>query len=321
MQKSDAAYQAANLYYRERETMDAIAAHLDVSRPTVSRLLQHARDTGIVQVSLYPPTSTTRGLQMEIASRYNVDPIVVETTRGMGDRDRATRCAIAAARLLERFVVSGTVLGIAWGSTVGFIGQALSHKPVTGSQVVQLNGSANTVDGGFGQPAAILSRFGAAFGSNIVHFPVPAFFDDPTTRDAMWSEQSIRRILQMQSAADVAVFGIGAVSSGVPSPIYTSRYLNDDDRKSLESERVVGDVCTVFLRPDGRHEGIALNSRTSGIQPEALRGVSTRICTVSEPQRATALRAAIQARLVTHVVLDAWTAQALIDLPHQDQSN
>ena len=45
-ERSDQLYLAASLYYVQGETMESIARQLKVSRSTVSRLLQEARDQG-----------------------------------------------------------------------------------------------------------------------------------------------------------------------------------------------------------------------------------------------------------------------------------
>ena len=46
---------AAHLYYVQDRTMDAIARELGTSRSTVSRLLTHARATGIVDIRIRSP--------------------------------------------------------------------------------------------------------------------------------------------------------------------------------------------------------------------------------------------------------------------------
>ena len=43
---------AAHLYYVQDRTMEAIARELGTSRSTVSRLLSHARATGIVDIRI-----------------------------------------------------------------------------------------------------------------------------------------------------------------------------------------------------------------------------------------------------------------------------
>lgn len=48
--------EVAKLYYIDELDQKEIARKLDVSRPTVSRLLQYARENKIVNVDIHDPT-------------------------------------------------------------------------------------------------------------------------------------------------------------------------------------------------------------------------------------------------------------------------
>lgn len=157
----------------------------------------------------------------------------------------------------------------------------------------------------------IIERFGRAFDATVQPFPVPAFFDNPATRAAMWKERSIARILHMRRNADVCLFSLGAVSGGIPSHVYSAGYLDRKDFEALRQENVVGDVSTVFVREDGSHHGISLNNRASGIPPEDLRRVNHRICVVTGRNKVPALRAALRSQLITDLVIDEPTAADL----------
>jgi len=93
---------------------------------------------------------------------------------------------------------------------------------------------------------------------------VPAFFDFPETRQLLWRERSIARVLELQNRMDLAVFSIGAVDGRVPSHVYNAGYLEAGDIAALRTEGVVGDIATVFFRTDGSYGGITINDRASG---------------------------------------------------------
>lgn len=54
-----------------------------------------------------------------------------------------------------------------------------------------MNGAGNVETSGVDYAGDILNRFGSAISAEVQHFPVPAFFDDPQTREALWRERSI----------------------------------------------------------------------------------------------------------------------------------
>lgn len=189
----------------------------------------------------------------------------------------------------------------------------LIPKAVHGATFVQLNGSGNTHTTGLLYASEILSRFAAAYGGSAQQFPVPAFFDDPRTKVAMWRERSMRRILAMQAAMDLVVFSTGAAGSRVPSHVYTGGYLEAQELAALEAEGVVGDVATVFFRADGSSDRIALNDRATGPHFDVLRRVPRRLCIVSGVSKLSSLRGALAAGLATDLVVDEATARAVAE--------
>ena len=311
--KAASALRAAQLYYLQDMTMDAIAAELDTSRSSVSRLLAHARDTGLVEVRIHPPEGQALRLEEAIRDRFGIAAHVVPTPRTLSDVERFERVAMSAARQLPHYFDSNMTLGIAWGSTLDAISRHLPKKETHNSTVVQLNGAGNTFTSGVDYASEILYRFGQAFGAAVQQFPVPAFFDDPNTKEAMWRERSTRRVLDLQARADIVLFGLGSPFGEVPSRVYIGGYLDRADYRSLREERVVGDVATVFYREDGSWRDVELNQRATGPAFNVLSRAARRICVVAGLQKLASLRGAIAAHLVTDLILDEHLAEQLVE--------
>lgn len=307
-----AALAAAQMYYMQDLTMEAIARELDVSRSSVSRLLALARESGIVDIRISSPLSGGTELEMRIRERFRVAAQVVPTPESMSEVDRLERVALTAARLLSSYVDSNMIIGIAWGSTLGAVSRHLMPKELHNVTIVQLNGAGNMRTTGIEYASEILQRFGQAYGARVQQFPVPAFFDDPATREAMWRERSTRRVLDMQSRMDLAVFGVGSPTADVPSRLYAGGYLDRADFRSLAEDGAVGDVATVFFRSDGTWRDIRLNARTTGPGLDRLRRVPRRLCIAAGEHKATSLRGAIVSGLVTDVVVDETLARGLL---------
>lgn len=308
-----AALTAAKLYYLQDMTMDAIATELGTSRSSVSRLLSHARETGLVDIRINSPIERVGQLEEQLRTRYRVAAHIVPIPGIVNEVERLERVVLTAGRLLSQFVESNMVVGIAWGSTISMLSRSLVPKETHGTTFVQLNGAGNVQTSGLEYSSDILQRFGAAFGAQVEQFPVPAFFDDPDTREAMWRERSTRRVLAFQSTMDIAVFGLGSPEAEVPSRVYVGGYLSRDDYRSLREDRAIGDVATVFFRADGSWKDIRLNARSTGPGLDRLRRVPRRVCIVSGAAKLGSLRAAIGAGLVTDVVLDESLARLLVE--------
>ena len=178
--------------------------------------------------------------------------------------------------------------------------------------VVSLNGGANHRTTGLPYVGSILQRFAAAFHGDEQLLALPAFFDDPSTRTAMWAERSTRHMLQVRSACTKAIFGVGGLGSGLQSHVYSANYLDETDLDHLKAAGVVGDVCTVMLRADGSWSGIPINDRATGMTPAELQMIPRRICVVSGPGKAVAVLGALRARVATDLVIDEETARAVL---------
>ena len=315
------AIRAARCYFVQDMTMEEIAHDMGTSRSTVSRLISLAKKEGLVEFRLRIPDVRAPLLERRLRAEYGIEAHVVPVAERAKDLEVLEQVARSAAWVLGGLCNSDMVLGVAWGTTISAISRYLSRKPIRGSEVVQLNGAGNTFSTGIDYASEILERFGSAFEARVQQFPVPTFFDFAATRQALWHERSIIRILELQARADVLLFSIGAVHGGVPSHVYSGAYLEEADYLALQADGAVGDVATFFLREDGSSDNISLNERSSGHPPEVVRRAPRRLCVVSGVNKARGLRGALAGGLVTDLVVDERTAAALsplLDAPEKE---
>ena len=203
------------------------------------------------------------------------------------------------------------IMGVAWGATVSAISRYLQPKTTHNSHIVQLNGAGNTRTMGIEYASEIIFRFANAYQASVDLFPVPTFFDYVSTKEAMWKERSIRRILELQERADLLLHSIGAVKSGVPSHVYSGGFLEEKDYQELRRLDIAGDIATVFFRPDGTFNNIPLNLRASGPSLSMIKEKRA-ICVVSGLAKAAGLHAALSGGLVKEVIVDEPTARLLV---------
>ncbi|MCX7840998.1 MAG: helix-turn-helix domain-containing protein, partial [Anaerolineae bacterium] len=110
--------QAARLYYEDNRTQAQIARALKTSRPTVSRLLQQARQEGIVQIRIVDPNSTHSALEEQLLAAFPLVEAIVVSVESDAVNVTRHRIGQAAARYLERTLQNGDRVGIGWGRTL-----------------------------------------------------------------------------------------------------------------------------------------------------------------------------------------------------------
>lgn len=310
----DRAVQAANSYYVEKKTMDAMAREMRTSRATVSRLLSYARAHGIVEIKVFRRDAHASHLAQRLTETYGVESVVVSQPERAPMEERHARTAERAAAHLHRVVTSDTVLAVAWGTMVNAISSHLRPKAVTNCRVVQVNGIGNSTAVGVHYAHGMMDRYGHAFGASVQQRPLPLFFDSAELLGALAAERLVSQATHLIENADIFLFSIGTVSEGVPSsPHLYGNYIDAEDFHELQEDGAVGDIATTFFDAQGDCPGIRLNSRTSGPDLTALRSIRRRICAVSGVQKIAALRAALIGGHVTDLVIDEHTAQAMID--------
>ena len=72
-------YKVAKAYYQDNLTQEQIGDRFDLSRVKVSRLLQQARDAGIVHIIIVPPAVSNADAERELEARFGLDEAVVVT--------------------------------------------------------------------------------------------------------------------------------------------------------------------------------------------------------------------------------------------------
>jgi DNA-binding transcriptional regulator LsrR (DeoR family) len=311
--KLESAIHVARMYYYQNLTTEAIAREMHVSRSTVSRLLSLAKEEGLVDIRIKDPSEHPRQLEKLIADRFNIRQVhVVPVPEIAGEAEWLERAALYAASYLNSIFDSDMILGIAWGTTTSALAKYLQHKTTHNSQIVQLNGAGNTQTTGIDYASEILMRISQNYGARAHLFPVPTFFDYAETKNALWKEGSIKRLLDLQQQADLLLYSIGTVNAGVPSHVYSGGYLEKRDYLELEKQNIAGDIATVFFREDGSFDRIPLNERSSGPGLELFRQKNG-ICIVSGLAKVRGLHAALKGGLMRELIVDEPTARRLVE--------
>lgn len=308
------AFRVATLYYYQGLNTEEIAAEMRFSRPKVSKLLNYARTNGLVQIKVVDSRKKLTPLEETLRERFDLVRVhIVAAPEYLGEVSWLERVSRYTAHYLNVTLRPKQTLGVAWGTTISEISLHLVPKSIPGLRIVQLNGSANTSFADNRYAAAILQAYAANYQASIQLFPVPSFFDYAETKAAMWRERSIRAVLEMQEKADVLLYSIGSVEAGVPSRVYSGDFLESSDMDQIRTENIVGDIATVFFRPDGSWEDIPLNHRASGPPLGLYRYAPRRICVVSGRSKIPALHSALRAGYMNELIIDEPSARLLAD--------
>ena len=309
-QQLENALLAAQMYYYQNLPMKRIAAELQVSHSTISRLLTWARNEGLIEIRINDVRRRSSPLEEVIKLHFKIQAVkVVPVAEVAGESVWQDRVARVAANYLNQFMEPDMILGVAVSQMVNLIAACLTPKSLVNSHVVQLNGGEYVPGPGREHSGNLIARIASNYEAMGHLFSVPAFFDYPETKEVLWKESSIQHILDLQNRSDVILFS--------PENIVSEKIERDDRpeliNNQLASSDAIGLIANTLIREDGSFNQIPLNQQACGPDLALFRKANRVICAVSGLDKLTPLIGALNGRYLTDLIIDEPTARRLVE--------
>lgn len=304
----------SKLYYEENLRQDEIVSRLQLSRSKVSRLLQQARDQGIVQITVVSPHDIFSEFELRLEKTFHLqEAVVVESheTDSQGSINR--QLGIVAAHYLQRTIQPNDVIGISWGSTLNSMVAALQPLITRGVQVVQ-------IIGGLGQPEAevhatdLCRRIARTLGCRLTLLPAPGIVDNQRAKEAFLSDSHVQKAMEMFAKLDVAYVGVGS-----PTPdsvmMRDGSILTTTEMDNLLALGAVGDIALRFFDNQGTPIHSVVDDRVIGISLVELKRIRRVVGVAGGPEKLAAILGAVRGGLVHVLITDSVTAKILLQTP------
>lgn len=298
----------AKLYYTSNYSQQQIAVKLKISRPTVSRLLQHAKDKGFVQINIADPLTNNLSLEEALLNKYDLDVVKIAYAPLNTTDEIKKSISVKAADYLYDIVKERDIIGVCWGTTIYNMALNLRPKALKNVQVVQLKGgishsSSNTY------AHEVIELFSEAFSTIGRYLPLPVMFDNVQVKELVENDKYIKSILDLGRQANIAVFTVGTVKND--ALLFRLGYIDKKDREILQN-KAVGDICSRFFDTEGNICDKKLDERTVGIKLEELKAKETRILVAGSQRKVPAIKAALIGNFANILITDQYTAQELL---------
>lgn len=310
------ALHVARLFFGEQQTKTVIAQRLGISRFRVARMLDDALARGIVTIHFREPETLDLDLGAAVAGRFGLAMCLAATGTGEGDGPVAPVVAQHAAGLLGELLGPDELLGVAWGTSVAAVIDALATSPARCGQVVQLAGGTRRIDP-LHAPSELASRLANHLGATLHPLYAPALVDSMELRDALLAEPEIRGTVNLYDRIDTALIGIGAFSPttrGDHSALIASRVLSDTEVSAAVAAGAVADLVLHAVGADGGLVSTALEERAIAIGFDQLRRIPRVVAIAVGVAKAAAIAAALRTGVVSILVTDAAAAREILTL-------
>ncbi|MGL4651660.1 MAG: sugar-binding transcriptional regulator [Caldilineaceae bacterium] len=313
MTDSTLLYKIAKAYYEDGQTQDQIGKRFGLSRIKISRLLNQARQSRVVQISITPPADSFGDLERDLERAYALDEVVVVSAHGESQAAVVPDLGAAAAGYLARSLAELEVVAISWGSTLLAIIENLTPQNLPDLRVVQMLGGLGSAEAEtYGADLAL--RMATTLGARMRHFPSPGIVTSPVVREALLQDANVADTLQLAARANLAVVGIGT-----PAPNTVMRQagiLTDDEIADLTELGAVGDIALRFFDADGVTVDHPVNQRVLGLDLEQIKRIPRVVGVAGGAEKLAVIRAAAIGGLVNVLITDEGTARALLAVRH-----
>ncbi|MFD2706010.1 sugar-binding transcriptional regulator [Salibacterium lacus] len=298
---------AARMYYEYDYSQQDIAKKLEMSRPTVSRILKKAKQEGIVEVTIHDPSEQIEQQASALRDRFGLKEVIVVHV----DEKEYTlkeKLGEAAASFLDSHVEDDDILAASWGTTLYETAKHMQTRPLPNLEIVQLNGGASH-SGSQTYATEIIHLLGRAFQTDNWLLPLPAIVDHVSVKHAIETDRHIQRVLQKGKAAQKAIFSVGAPT--IDSVLMQTDYFTQDELVKLDNE-AAGEICSRFFDDYGQICHEELNERTIGIELHELKKKEFSILVAGGQMKYRPVRGALRGGYANILITDQKTAGRLL---------
>lgn len=296
--------EAAVLYYEKKYNQTEVAQIMNLSRQTVSKLLNEAINEGIVEIKVNNPEIVCSELEKSICDKFKIKNAIV---CGVSTDEPELRLLMtvkkAAAYILSEIEKGNWRIAISWGRTIQtFIGefpQITSENNI----IFPLFGATNQEEGCFSSNELARS-FADKTGAKVKYAWFPYRPDSGDDCRLFKKTSYYKEIAELWNNIDIAIVGIGDYSI-----IRTFGKIFGYNQKFSS---VIGDISTHFFNSSG--EFIELYENTLCASRENLSNAKQTVAIACGNEKTEAIAGALRTGAVDTLITDEYTAANIIRL-------
>lgn len=287
-------------YYMESMTQQAISEQLGISRAKVIKLLEKARQCGIVQFKIRSDGKRHMTLETGLIEKYGLKDIFVVPS---GTENVNETVAKGAAIYISTRVTPNCFINIGYGDTISRTLNNLIPSTEVTINLVSLTG---------GVSYYLSNTSSNTNNANLYLLPSPLLASSEQMAQAMIRESSLKEIYNMTHLASMTVVGIGGMND--EATIINAGILNKNDFLLLGMQGAVGDILSQFIDKDGNIIENSIHDRLISTKLNTLREFENVIGVAAGMDKISAIRAVLKGKYLDILVTDEATATALMDI-------
>jgi deoxyribonucleoside regulator len=309
------AYRIARYYYLDNLSQSEIAQIEQISRSTVSRMLDKARASGMVTIDIKMPVSPLidkleSSLQEALGlTRVIVVPASVNELNETTDETVVQDLASIAATHMTELLKDCKIIGLGWGRTVySTVGYMPFVEPDSSRLFIPLV-SNYSVRNRFLQTSTIVSRYGERFGAQTYYLNISGV-KRPEEQRTESEILNIRQLERYWSEMDAAVLSLGAPLKG-KNPYHSELAIYSAEGDDEQSER--GEMLSQLYFSNGETCWMGRDAEIVAFPLSKLKDVKNVICIAGGLDKAKPILYASKNGYFKTLITDHLTATEMLD--------
>lgn len=288
-------------YYLDNMTQQRISEHLGISRMRVVKLLEKARNTGVIQFKIREDSVSRMHLERKLAEHYKLKDTLIapSTPSGTSANENIAR---AAAMYISNRLEANTFINMGYGDTPSRILNNLATVAEHPLSVVSLTG---------GVSYYLPNNMSTIFNAKLYLIPAPLMVSSKEVVDAIRKESSVVEISRMVQLSSLSVVGIGSMNDN--ATIIKSGILSKSDFLYLQMKGAVGDILCHFVDKDGNLIETNIEDRLIGTPLSTIRKLDNVIGVAVGDSKVEAIKAVLKGGYIDILITDETTATKLLD--------
>lgn len=299
------------LYFMEGWTQGEIADSLSTNRLRINRLINEARRSGLVTITLNSRLVSCVELEQRLVREFGLKRAIIVPTPTEDELvpvllGQAT--ADHVAQLLAAETVTG--IGVGWGTTLR---EMVRHMPTLRRPEIVVN----SVMGGLTRGIEI-NTFDIAgdlarkLSGECAYLAAPIYAGSPASHDAIMTLDVFREAFEQIAANDMMLLTIGDMSER--SLLMRYGLPRDITADELQAAGAIGDVMAQFIDRAGQPIAHPINRRAIALPLGALAKVPNVIFASGGHHKTEAVAAVLRSGLCKTLICDEDTARAAANI-------
>ena len=295
--------EVAILYYEKKHTQQEIAEMMNLSRQTVSKLLNDAVKENIVEIKIHNPQKDCEELESTICERFGIENCVVCGVSNKNESIRRMMCVKAALDYIIPIIEKGGQnIAVSWGRTVQEFIEQLPVMNTNGNIVFPLFGATDNENSYFSSNE-LAREMADKIGANVKYAWFPYLADGEEDCVLLKRLSYYKKMQDLWNMADIAIVGIGNTEI---LEVFSKTF-----GKNEKQTQVIGDIATHFFNERG--EFVNLYQNTLCASADNIKNIKKTIAIACGNAKIKAIQGALRTTLINTLITDEYTAKQILE--------